>query len=297
MTSMNSERNTVEARGAEYVYEPRSGTGPGAQALNGISLNIVKGEFVSLIGGNGSGKSTFARLLNALLLPTGGAVCIKGIDTRNKELVPEIRKWTGMVFQDPDNQIIGATVEEDVAFGPENLGMQPEAIRGRIREALRAVGMEEYADNAPHLLSGGEKQKVSLAGILAMKPECIILDEATALLDPVGRKEIMELVVKLNREEEITVLHITHNMEEAALADRVIVIDAGGIVLDGKPGEVFSKISRLKELGLDVPQVTELFHLLRLDGYDLTGGIPDADEAAEALIRLDCRRGRDVHPH
>jgi energy-coupling factor transport system ATP-binding protein len=294
---VNSERNTVEARGVEFVYEPRRGPGSGAQVLNGISLNIGKGEFVSLIGANGSGKSTFARLLNALLLPTGGVVRIKGIDTRNKELVPEIRKRVGMVFQDPDNQIVGATVEEDVAFGPENLGIRPEVIRSRVRDALRAVGMEEYADNAPHLLSGGEKQKVSLAGILAMKPECIILDEATALLDPIGRKEIMELAVKLNTDEGITVLHITHNMEEAALADRVIVIDAGGIALDGKPGEVFSKVPRLKELGLDVPQVTELFYLLRLDGCDLPGGIPDADEAAGALLRLDCSRGRDVHPH
>jgi energy-coupling factor transport system ATP-binding protein len=287
---VNSGRNAVEACCVEFVYEPRRGPELAAKVLNGINLNIGKGEFVSLIGANGSGKSTFARLLNALLIPTGGVVRINGFDTRNKELVPEIRKGTGMVFQDPDNQIVGATVEEDVAFGPENLRMSSEVIRGVVGNALRAVGMEGVADNSPYLLSGGEKQKVSLAGILAMKPECIILDEATALLDPVGRKEIMEMVVRLNREEGITVLYITHNMEEAALADRVIVIDTGAIVLDGKPGEVFPKVSRLKELGLDVPQVTELFYLLRLDGNDLPGGVPDADEAAEALIRLGCSR-------
>lgn len=281
----------IETEAVEFSYD----AGKGAKALEGISLGIGKGDFVALLGRNGSGKSTFARLLNALLIPTSGVVRISGIDTRDEARIWDIRRISGMVFQDPDNQIIGTTVEEDVAFGPENLGLSPEVIGGRVRDALEAVAMAEYADSAPHLLSGGEKQRVALAGILAMKPECIILDEATAMLDPAGRKGVMALIRRLNREEGITVLHVTHHMEEAGLADRIIVIDAGRVVLDGKPNEVFSDVSAIKGLGLDLPQVTELFDLLNQDGFDLPKGILDMDEAAAALTGMYSRGVHHVH--
>jgi energy-coupling factor transport system ATP-binding protein len=267
----------------EFSYGACTGSGQGRKALDGLNLHIGRGELVAIVGGNGSGKTTLARLLNALLLPTAGAVYIDGVDTTDKERLWEIRRVAGMVFQNPDNQIVGTTVEEDVAFGPENLGLDPELITLRVRDALREVGMTEHADAAPHLLSGGQKQRVSVAGIIAMKPECIILDEATALLDPAARKELMNLICRLNREEGITVLYITHNMEEAGLAERVMVLEAGKIVLDGKPREVFSQVSLLRELGLGVPQVTDLFDLLRQEGFDLPAGVLNVDEAVDVL--------------
>lgn len=286
-------KKIIETEAAEFFYAVGNRPGSGAKALDGITLTIGKGEFVSVVGRNGSGKSTLARLLNALLLPTGGVVRINGIDTRDEGQLWEVRRIAGMVFQDPDSQIIGTTVEEDAAFGPENLGLPPEMIGTRVRDALQAVAMADYADRAPHLLSAGEKQRVSLAGVLAMKPGCLLLDEATAMLDPAGRKEVMALLRSLNREEGITVLHVTHQMEEAALADRVIVLDGGRVVLDGRPGEVFSNGSGIREAGLDLPPVTELFELLNREGFGLPGGILDPDEAVEALLALYCGGGAD----
>jgi energy-coupling factor transport system ATP-binding protein len=258
-------------------------------------LKIARGEFVALVGRNGSGKSTLARHLNALLLPTGGVVRIKGTDTRDESILWDVRRGVGILFQDPDNQIIGTTVEEDTAFGPENLGLSPEEIRERVRAALQAVGMADHGESAPHLLSGGEKQKVALAGVLAMGPELIILDEATSMLDPSAREQVMGLLRGLNMEEGITILHITQRMEEAALADRIVVMDAGRVVLDGTPGFVLSDASRIREVGLELPPLTELFDLLRQDGLDLPAGITDADEALEALMRLDSAGRGHVH--
>ncbi|RQW83217.1 MAG: energy-coupling factor transporter ATPase [Geobacter sp.] len=286
----------IETHAAEFSYGARGKAELGPKALDGISVQIGKGELVAIVGGNGSGKTSFVRLLNALLLPTSGTVYINGVDTQDKERIWEIRRFAGMVFQNPDNQIVGTTVAEDVAFGPENLGLEPEVITKRVRDSLREVGMAEHADAAPHLMSGGQKQRVAVAGIIAMKPECIILDEATALLDPVARKEVMELICSLNREEGITVLYITHIMEEVGLADRVIVFDAGNIVLDGTPGEIFSQVSRIKELGLDVPQVTELFDTLRKDGFDLPAGVFDEDEALAILTgEMHAEKGNAFH--
>jgi energy-coupling factor transport system ATP-binding protein len=286
----------IETCAVEFSYgggQPEKG----GKALDGVTLSIGRGDFVSVLGRNGSGKSTLARMFNALLLPTGGLVRIGGMDTRDGTQVWEIRRRAGMVFPNPDNQFVGTTVEEDAAFGPENLGLPPEIIGMQVRGALRAVVMAKYAGQAPHLLSGGEKQRVSVAGILAMKPECIILDEATAMLDPAGRDEIMTLVRRLNREEGITVVHITHDMDEAVHADRVLVLDGGKVVLDGKPADVFTHASLLKESGLDLPQVAELFRLLREDGFDLSPGILGTDQAAAELLTLGSRGGGDVRQH
>lgn len=255
------------------------------KALEGITVGVEKGQFVVIIGRNGSGKSTFARLLNALLSPDTGIVLIDGMSTKDEKLVWDIRRTAGMIFQNPDNQIVGTTVEEDVAFAPENLGVPPEKIRERVDEALKSVGIYEFAKNAPHLLSGGQKQRVAIAGVLAMKPECIILDESTAMLDPSGRKEVMRVMRKLNREENITVIHITHHMDEAAQADRVIVIDKGSVVIDGKPEQVFSQVEKIKAIGLDVPQVTELFYELNKEGLNLPLNILTVDGAVEVLKR------------
>jgi len=287
--------NIVETSGVEFSHDAGSRPGSGAKALDGITLKIARGEFVALVGRNGSGKSTLARHLNALLLPTGGVVRINGMDTRDESNLWDVRRGVGMLFQDPDNQIIGTTVEEDIAFGPENLGLSPEVIQARVCSALHAVAMTEFVDSAPHLLSGGEKQRLALAGVLAMGPECIILDEATSMLDPSVREEIMGLLRRLNRDEGITILHITHRMDEAALAERIVVMDAGRVVLDGKPGEVFSDALLIRELGLDLPPVTELLDLLSRDGFDLPAGITGMDEALEALMTINFGRMGDVH--
>ena len=255
-------------------------------ALDGITLDIPKGQFVVVLGRNGSGKSTLARNMNALLIPDAGAIYISGLDTRIESNVWEIRKKTGMVFQNPDNQIVGTTVEEDVAFGVENIGVKTAEIRVRVDEAVNEVGMSEYMNSAPHLLSGGQKQRVAIAGILAMKPECIVLDEATAMLDPVGRDEVLSVVRRLNKEENITIIHITHHMNEAIKADRVIVIDGGKVILDGKPKEVFKNVDILKSVGLSVPQVTEVFHKLIAKGIVLPTDIISVEEAHKVLIEL-----------
>jgi energy-coupling factor transport system ATP-binding protein len=255
-------------------------------ALNGVTLDVKKGEFIVIIGHNGSGKSTLAKHLNALLKPSKGIVYIKGMDTRDQDKLWDIRQTAGMVFQNPDNQIVATIVEEDVAFGPENLGLPPEEIRKRVDEALKTVGMDKYAHSAPHYLSGGQKQRVAIAGIIAMKPEIIVLDEPTAMLDPSGRREVIETIKYLNKHEGITVVHITHYMEEAVDADKVIVMEQGRIVLQGTPEDVFSKVEVLKEIGLDVPQVTELAYRLRAEGLDIPLNLLKVEEMVDAICQL-----------
>ncbi|GLI51059.1 energy-coupling factor transporter ATP-binding protein EcfA1 [Tepidanaerobacter syntrophicus] len=255
-------------------------------ALKDINLKINPGEFVAIIGPNGSGKSTLAKLFNGLFVPTQGDVFVAGFNTKNQEDIWEIRRRAGMVFQNPDNQIVATIVEEDVAFGPENLGIPPEEIRRRVKEALEIVELTEYADKAPHLLSGGQKQRVAIAGIIAMKPDCIILDEPTAMLDPVGRKEVISTVKRLNKEEGKTVVLITHFMEEAVQADRILVMEKGKIVMEGKPNEIFSQVDRLKKIGLDVPQVTELAYKLSKDGIPVRKDILSVEEMVDCLCRL-----------
>ncbi|MBQ6152399.1 MAG: energy-coupling factor transporter ATPase [Ruminococcus sp.] len=237
--------------------------------LKDISFSVRKGEFVALIGHNGSGKSTVAKHLNAMLTPTKGKVYIDGMDTSDENLTYDIRRKVGLVLQNPDNQLVASIVEEDVAFGPENIGIPPEEIRKRVDEALKAVDMYDYRLHAPHKLSGGQKQRIAIAGIIAMKPDCIVLDEPTAMLDPKGRKEVMDTILKLNREAGITIVMITHNMEEAVLADNVFVIDNGGVLISGTPSQVFTQVELLKRHRLDVPQVTELCYMLRSWGVEL----------------------------
>jgi len=253
-------------------------------ALRGVDISIDPGSFVAILGHNGSGKSTLAKHMNALLLPTEGTIWVKGYDTKAEETLWDVRQNAGMVFQNPDNQIIATVVEEDVAFGPENLGIPPEEIRRRVDDALETVHMTEYMHQPPHFLSGGQKQRIAIAGVLAMKPSCIVLDEPTAMLDPIGRRDVMETVLRLNREEGITVILITHYMEEAVLAGRVVVMEEGRIVLDDTPKQVFRQIDRLKALGLDVPQVTELSHLLREKGLEIPDDILTVQEMVDVLL-------------
>lgn len=248
-----------------------------------LNLQIHEGEFIAILGHNGSGKSTLAKLTNAILLPTSGKVLVDGMDTNDENLKIKIRQTVGMVFQNPDNQIVATIVEEDVAFGPENLGVEPKEIRRRVDESLKAVGMYEFRKREPHRLSGGQKQRVAIAGIIAMLPRCIVLDEPTAMLDPRGRQEVMSTMLKLNREMGMTVVFITHFMDEAVQADRVVVMDDAKIIMDGKPKEVFKQVERLEEIGLDVPQPTKLAQLLRQEGYDLPDDILDVDECIEKL--------------
>lgn len=255
-------------------------------ALKDVNLSINKGEFIAILGHNGSGKSTLAKHMNALLTPTEGVVYVKGLNTKDENNTWEIRHLAGMVFQNPDNQIVAAVVEEDVAFGVENLGVPSEEIRERVDDALKWVNMYDFSKNTPSLLSGGQKQRIAIAGILAMKPECIIFDEATAMLDPIGRKEVMQAVIRLNREEGITVIFITHHMDEAVLADRVVVMEDGEIVLDDVPKKIFCQVEKLKSLALDVPQVTELASLLIKKGINLPNDIITIDEMADYLCRL-----------
>ncbi len=251
-----------------------------AQNLN---LDIYEGEFVAVLGHNGSGKSTLAKLTNAILLPSSGKVLVDGMDTSDDDLKIKIRQTVGMVFQNPDNQIVATIVEEDVAFGPENLGVEPEEIRRRVDESLKAVGMYEFRKREPHRLSGGQKQRVAIAGIIAMMPRCIVLDEPTAMLDPRGRQEVMSTMLKLNREMGMTVVFITHFMDEAVKADRVVVMDDAEIIMDGKPKEVFKQVEKLEKIGLDVPQPTKLAQLCRREGYDLPDDILDVYECIEKL--------------
>ena len=255
-------------------------------ALKNVNIEINKGDFVAVLGHNGSGKSTFAKHINALVQPTGGTLWVDDMDTKNDELVWEIRQTAGMVFQNPDNQLVATVVEEDIAFGPENMGVEPKEIRKRVDEALATVRMSEYATHTPSKLSGGQKQRIAIAGVLAMKPKCIVLDEPTAMLDPVGRRDVMETIERLNREEGITMILITHYMDEAVRADKVFVIDNGDLVVQGTPKEIFSQVETLQKYGLDVPQVTEVAYLLRKEGIDLPADILTIEEMVGAICQL-----------
>lgn len=272
---------SVEDISFEYVTEEDK-----FKAIDNLSLNVKQGEFVVVIGHNGSGKSTLSKNLNAILMPTTGNIYINGLNTKEEKNLWDIRQTAGMVFQNPDNQIVATIVEEDVAFGPENLGIDPPEIRKRVEESLKSVGMYGMRDRQPHLLSGGQKQRVAIAGIIAMKPKCIIFDEATAMLDPSGRKEVMKTIKRLNKEEDISIMHITHFMEEAVDADRVIVMEKGKKVLEGTPKEVFSKVEMLKSIGLDVPCMTELSKELKEKGLDIDGDILTVDEMVVKLCQL-----------
>ncbi len=283
----------ISAQKVEFHYENEydeneleKRTEPVKQVLKGVSLDIRRGEFIAVLGHNGSGKSTIAKHMNAILLPCGGKVYVEDIDTMDEERLFDIRKRVGMVFQNPDNQIVATIVEEDVAFALENMGVPPDEMRERVDEALKSVGMYEYREHSPSQLSGGQKQRVAIAGIIAMRPDCIVLDEPTAMLDPKGRKEVLKTVRRLNREHGITIVLITHYMEEAAQADRVVVMDNGEIILDDIPSEVFSNVELMKRIGLDVPQVTELMYLLKKSGLPADTHIITEEECADALIKL-----------
>ena len=253
-------------------------------AEDGVTLAIERGSFVVVLGHNGSGKSTLAKTLNGVLLPCGGRVLVEGMDTRDEEKLLAIRQRVGMVFQNPDNQIVANVVEEDVAFAPENLGVPTEEIRRRVDDALAAVGMSEFVRHAPHLLSGGQKQRIAIAGVLAMEPACIVLDEATAMLDPVGRREVLSTVHRLNREKGITVVLITHHMDEAEEADRVVVMDDGKVAMDGTPREVFTQVDALRSMGLTVPDTVDLLDRLRRDGVDVPLDALTVEACADAIF-------------
>jgi len=256
------------------------------RAVDGVDLDVEKGEFIAILGHNGSGKSTLAKHINAILVPTEGTMWVGGMDTRDEKDIWVIRQTAGMVFQNPDNQIIGSIVEEDVGFGPENMGIPPLDIWDRVEESLKAVGMLEYRHHSPNKLSGGQKQRVAIAGVVAMRPKCIVLDEPTAMLDPNGRREVIKTIRELNEKENVTVILITHYMEEVVFADKVIVMDGGRIVMQGTPREIFSRVDELKQFSLDVPQVTLLAHELKEKGIQLPDGILTIDELVKELCQL-----------
>ena len=268
-----------------FTYPAEEGVSTSTTALEDVSLSIEKGSFVVVLGHNGSGKSTLAKHMNAVLLPSGGAVYVEGMDTRDEALLLEIRRRVGMVFQNPDNQIVANVVEEDVAFAPENLGVPSEEIRRRVDDALAAVGMSEFTRHAPHLLSGGQKQRVAIAGVIAMAPECIVLDEATAMLDPAGRREVLSAIRALNRERNITVVLITHHMDEAMDADRLIVMNDGKLVMNGTPTEVFTQVDALRAMGLAAPDTVELLYGLRQSGMDVPLDALTVDACADAICK------------
>lgn len=280
---MSTQDIMIQTEHMSHTYQDESGNV--VYALDDVSLAIRKGEFVSIIGTNGSGKSTLAKHFNVLLTPSKGTITVLGMDTKDPKNLWDIRQHVGMVFQNPDNQIVAAVVEEDVAFGPENLGVEPAEIRRRVDEALASVNMTEYALHSPGLLSGGQKQRIAIAGVLAMKPDCIVLDEPTAMLDPVGRKEVLETVHRLNKEEGITIVYITHFMEEAVTSDRVVVMKNGKLLHDGTPREIFSQVPMLKDLGLDVPVAAEVAAKLRLDGVSLSNEIITEEELGDQLCQ------------
>ena len=274
----------LETKDLHFRYDEEEGPSP--VVLDGVDLQIQAGTFVAVLGHNGSGKSTLAKHLNAILLPSGGKVYVDGMDTADEEKLMDIRRTVGMVFQNPDNQIVANVVEEDVAFAPENLGVPPEEIRRRVDDALKAVGMYEYREHAPHLLSGGQKQRVAIAGVIAMQPRCIVLDEPTAMLDPIGRSEVLKTIKELNRTSGVTVVLITHHMDEAAQADRLVVMSRGKVIADGAPREVFKQVEALKEVGLTVPETTELLWELRKAGVDVSLDALSDEECAQDLYQL-----------
>ena len=280
----------IVTEGLSFSY-PTDDEKSSTPALNDVNIDIKSGEYVAVLGHNGSGKSTLAKLLNLIILPTGGKIILDGkdlsaIDENDEDALFDVRRRVGMVFQNPDNQLVANVVEEDVAFGPENLGVERKEIRKRVDDALALVGMSEYSLHAPHKLSGGQKQRIAIAGVIAMMPQCIILDEATAMLDPCGRKEVMDTIEKLNREQGITIIHITHYMEEAVRADRVIVINDSYVYMDGTPKEVFSRIDELRSVGLEAPQGAELIHELRKLGFELPADCITRDECTAALTNF-----------
>jgi energy-coupling factor transport system ATP-binding protein len=279
----------IETRNLSYAYQdenPDTGEIESELVIDDVSLSITKGSFVAVLGHNGSGKSTMAKQFNAILLPTEGRVYVAGMDTQDMARLFDIRSTAGMVFQNPDNQMVTAIVEDEVAFAPENLGVEPKEIRRRVDECLEFVAMTEFADQAPSRLSGGQKQRVAIASVLAMAPDCIVLDEPTAMLDPQGRAEVMETVKTLNREKGMTVVLITHYMDEAAQADRVVVMDHGTLILDDVPKKVFSQVKKMKELGLDVPQVTELAYELSKEGIVIKDDVLTVEECAAEILKL-----------
>ena len=277
-------KKAIQANCITFQYEPQEGK-VALPVLENLSLSIDEGTFVAVLGHNGCGKSTLAKHFNAILLPQGGSICVYGMDTADEDKLIDIRHTVGMVFQNPDNQIVANVVEEDVAFAPENLGVQPPEIRQRVDDALKQVGMYEFREHAPHLLSGGQKQRIAIAGVIAMRPKCIVLDEPTAMLDPQGRQEVLSTVKKLCKENGITVVLITHHMMEAAQADRIIVMSEGTVIADGTPRQVFSKPEQLQKVGLSVPQTTQLIYTLNQAGCTLPLDALSTDECAEALYR------------
>lgn len=275
----------VKAENLAYTY-PGLEEGQGVKVFENLNLEIEQGTFVAILGTNGSGKSTLAKHFNAILLPSGGKAYVYGMDTSDEELLIKIRRNVGMVFQNPDNQIVANVVEEDVAFAPENLGVASPMIRHRVDNALKQVGMYEYRTHAPHLLSGGQKQRIAIAGVIAMEPKCIVLDEPTAMLDPRGRREVMETIAKLNKEKGITVILITHHMDEAAKADRMVIIHRGQIRADGTPREIFADVEKIHELGLTAPETVELCHELNREGFSLPLDLLDTEACAQALYNV-----------
>lgn len=274
----------IHAEDVRFSYVTAEGVAP--IVLDGVSLSIEEGSFVAVLGHNGSGKSTLAKHFNSILLPTGGKVYVDGMDTADEALLLAIRRTVGMVFQNPDNQIVANVVEEDVAFAPENLGVPPEEIRRRVDDALKAVGMYEFREHAPHLLSGGQKQRIAIAGVIAMQPRCIVLDEPTAMLDPIGRSEVLRTIRDLNRKKGVTVVLITHHMDEAAQADRLVVMTKGRVIADGTPKEIFQDVEGLKAVGLTVPETTQLLWELRQEGLDVPLDALSDEECAQALKEL-----------
>lgn len=283
--------NIVSINNLVFEYKDED-TGESTRVLDGVSLDVRRGEFLAILGHNGSGKSTLAKHMNAILVPTSGSVTVDGLDTADDGRLFDIRRRVGMVFQNPDNQMVATIVEEDVAFAPENLGVPRDEIRRRVDEALEIVGMSAFKRHAPHMLSGGQKQRVAIAGALAMRPELLVMDEPTAMLDPSGRAEVIETVKKLNRENGMTVVLITHYMDEAVRADRVIVLDSGRIAIEGAPKEVFPQVEKLTALGLDVPQSTYLIYMLNKQGLDLDGTALNDEECAVELLRALEKRGK-----
>ena len=268
-----------------FAYKADEGETVATGVVDGFSLDVPEGQFLAILGHNGCGKSTVAKLMNGILVPDSGTVIVDGMDTSYDEKVIDVRKTVGMVFQNPDNQIVATIVEDDVAFGPENLGVAPEEIRKRVDDALKAVGMYEFRGREPHRLSGGQKQRVAIAGVIAMNTKCVVMDEPTAMLDPQGRQEVMDTIRMLNKERGITVILITHYMDEAVKADRVVVMDKGEIVLDNEPRKVFKNVEKLKALGLDVPQATELAYRLKQAGFPIADDILDEEECAAAILK------------